>query len=78
VYTSKSRLGDGAGDYLVDHSIMFYVMDDNGQFVDYFGKSLSPEEITDKMYKYMTGTADETTHSDSSIGTLPMPTTVTR
>ncbi len=75
VYASKSKLGDGAGDYLVDHSIMFYLMDADGKFVDYFGKSLSPEDITDKIHKYMTGTADETTHSDSSIGTLPLPST---
>jgi protein SCO1/2 len=37
VYYSKPP--DTAEDYLVDHSIFFYLMDPNGQFVDCYGKS---------------------------------------
>jgi hypothetical protein len=28
VYCSKAKLGDGPNDYLVDHSILFYLVDD--------------------------------------------------
>ena len=38
-----------ADDYLIDHSIMFYLMDEQGNFVDYFGKSLAVEAIADKI-----------------------------
>jgi protein SCO1/2 len=38
-------------DYLVDHSIFFYFMDPNGQFVDAFGKDTKVEEVIDKVQK---------------------------
>lgn len=28
VYANKSKIGDKPGEYLIDHSIMFYLMDD--------------------------------------------------
>jgi protein SCO1/2 len=41
---------DGAQEnYLVDHSIFFYLMDRQGAFVDFFGKSLEAEEIAVKI-----------------------------
>jgi len=36
-------------DYLVDHSIFFYLMDKKGEFLEYFGKNLSAEEVAHKM-----------------------------
>eukprot|EP00286_Rhodomonas_abbreviata_P005747 CAMPEP_0181319700 /NCGR_PEP_ID=MMETSP1101-20121128/17719_1 /TAXON_ID=46948 /ORGANISM="Rhodomonas abbreviata, Strain Caron Lab Isolate" /LENGTH=306 /DNA_ID=CAMNT_0023427333 /DNA_START=9 /DNA_END=929 /DNA_ORIENTATION=- len=69
VYFNKAVLGSDPTEYLIDHSIMFYLMDPDGEFADYFGKSLTPDEIHDKITKYITGTADASTHSDSSIGT---------
>ena len=67
VYFTKARLSDKPDDYLIDHSIMFYLMDDQGNFVDYFGKSLAPEAIADKITKYVSGTADDSTHSPNSL-----------
>lgn len=61
------QVGDKPGDYLIDHSIMFYLMNDKGEYVDYFGKALTAEEITSKITSYMIGSADDDTHSDSSI-----------
>ncbi|EKX37764.1 hypothetical protein GUITHDRAFT_116071 [Guillardia theta CCMP2712] len=55
VYHSKSTLGNNPGDYLIDHSILFYMLDPQGNFVDYFGKSLSIEEIAMKIFKYVSG-----------------------
>lgn len=72
VYFTKARLSDKADDYLIDHSIMFYLMDDEGNFVDYFGKSLSTEAIAEKITKYVTGSADESTPSLNSLGVQPI------
>jgi len=73
VYFNKAVMGNDPTDYLIDHSIMFYLMDEDGEFTDYFGKALTPMEIHDKITKYVTNTADETTHSDSSIGSKDIP-----
>ncbi|KAH9820507.1 SCO1/SenC-domain-containing protein [Melampsora americana] len=40
-------------DYLVDHSIFFYLMAPNGNFVDAFGKIFSKDEVYLKVNKYM-------------------------
>ncbi|EFP91782.1 uncharacterized protein PGTG_17782 [Puccinia graminis f. sp. tritici CRL 75-36-700-3] len=41
-------------DYLVDHSIFFYLMAPNGNFVDAFGKIFSKDEVYTKVHSYMT------------------------
>ncbi|KAG0141751.1 hypothetical protein CROQUDRAFT_51267 [Cronartium quercuum f. sp. fusiforme G11] len=41
-------------DYLVDHSIFFYLMAPNGNFVDAFGKIFSKDEVYLKVKSYMT------------------------
>jgi len=68
VYYSKARMGTDPMDYLLDHSIMFYLVDGSGEFVDYFGKSLTAPDIFRRIKEYVTGTANDSTHSDSSIG----------
>lgn len=40
-------------DYLVDHSIFFYLMAPNGNFVDAFGKIFSKDEVYTKVKGYM-------------------------
>jgi protein SCO1 len=45
VYFSISPGGSAdGGDYLVDHSIFFYLLDPAGQFVDYYGQNKSADE----------------------------------
>lgn len=36
-------------DYLVDHSIFFYLMNPRGEFVDAYGKSHSSELVRDRV-----------------------------
>ncbi|KAG8986410.1 Cu-binding protein [Tulasnella sp. 427] len=38
-------------DYLVDHSIYFYLMDPKGEFVDAFGKATTAKEVKEKFDK---------------------------
>jgi len=52
VYFSKPTAEElKAGDYLIDHSIISYLVDPEGEFVEYFGKSLSAAEMEAKMSK---------------------------
>lgn len=41
------------GDYLLDHSIISYLVDPEGEFADYYGKSLSADEMHDRVSKLM-------------------------
>lgn len=45
--TSDELMGDT--DYLVDHSIFFYLLNPEGKFLDFFGKNLSADEVSLKM-----------------------------
>ena len=53
VYFSTPPGADPSGDYLVDHSIFFYLMDPDGKFVDAFGRSMGPEEATQKVLGFV-------------------------
>ena len=56
VYFTKPTEAEVArGDYLLDHSIISYLVDPEGNFVDYFGKSLSKDEMQTKMGKAIDG-----------------------
>jgi len=48
VYSSKAP-SDAENDYLVDHSIIMYLMDSQGKFLAYFGKDKTQEQITAKL-----------------------------
>lgn len=48
VYFSTPPDAKATDDYLVDHSIFFYLMDPLGQFVDAFGKATTPAEVEAK------------------------------
>ncbi|KAK1927487.1 h-sco1 [Papiliotrema laurentii] len=53
VYFSTPQNAKPTDDYLVDHSIFFYLMDPLGQFVDAFGKSTTAQEVSDKTKEAM-------------------------
>ena len=50
--SSSSGSGGSGGDvegYLVDHSIFFYLLDRDGEVMDYYGKNMTSEEIANKL-----------------------------
>ena len=51
VYFSTPRDAKATDDYLVDHSIFFYLMDPQGRFVDAFGKASSVEDVVARVQK---------------------------
>lgn len=53
VYFSTPPGADPTSDYLVDHSIFFYLMDPEGKFVDAFGKSSTKDEVLGKVLDYI-------------------------
>ena len=48
VYFSTPPNVKPGDDYIVDHSIYFYLMDPEGQFVDAFGKDRTAEEVVER------------------------------
>lgn len=53
VYFSTPPNAKATEDYLVDHSIFFYLMDPRGKFVDAFGRSMGPREVEAKVKGYL-------------------------
>ncbi|KAI0915435.1 hypothetical protein AcV5_003657 [Taiwanofungus camphoratus] len=51
VYFSTPPDAKPSDDYLVDHSIFFYFMDPNGQFVDAFGKASTVDDVVARVQK---------------------------
>ncbi|RKP23569.1 thioredoxin-like protein, partial [Syncephalis pseudoplumigaleata] len=69
VYYSKPPKVSNGEDYLVDHSIFFYLMDPRGQLVDFYGKDYSAEYVVNSVQQYMrdyeaTAAATATTNSE--------------
>ncbi|KAG0698007.1 SCO1/SenC-domain-containing protein [Suillus ampliporus] len=60
VYFSTPPNADPKGDYLVDHSIYVYLMDPNGQFVEAFGQSSTPDEVVERVKKEISEFEKET------------------
>lgn len=53
VYVSKADETED-GDYLVDHSIVVYFHDDQGELSDCFTQSMRPNDIAEKIVQRMT------------------------
>lgn len=51
VYFSTPPSAQPTDDYLVDHSIFFYLMDPQGRFVDAFGKASTMEDVVARVEK---------------------------
>ena len=52
VYVSKAEETED-GDYLVDHSIVVYFHDDEGELADCFTQSMRPKDIVEKIVDRM-------------------------
>jgi cytochrome oxidase Cu insertion factor (SCO1/SenC/PrrC family) len=48
-YNENIKSTSEGEDYLVDHSIIHYLINDRGEFVEFFGRNLSAEEIASKI-----------------------------
>jgi protein SCO1/2 len=42
-------------DYLVDHSIILYLMDTHGEFMHHFGNNLEEDELVERLKKEIGG-----------------------
>jgi protein SCO1/2 len=52
IYISKSDV-DKDGDYLVDHSIFFFLMDPENGFKDYYGRNATADDIVSGIRKHV-------------------------
>jgi len=44
---------DGSGDYLMDHSSIIYLMDDDGTFVDVFTSGVDPRDLASRLQDFL-------------------------
>ena len=51
VYYTKTN--DSPTDYLIDHSIIMYLIDPKGNFVTFFGKNYTTEQLAASIGKYV-------------------------
>lgn len=53
VHFKKIDSPDTAADYLMEHTSVLYLMDENGQFADAFTHASTPQEIADRLQRYL-------------------------
>lgn len=54
IYISRGEAyGGDANDYLVDHSIFFFLMSPTGEFVDYFGRNATADDVAVKLVQHV-------------------------
>ena len=52
---TSSETEDEEGDYLVDHSIVLYLVSPEGEFLDFFTQRMQVTDIVERIGDYMTG-----------------------
>lgn len=57
VYYSKTA--DSATDYLVDHSIITYLIDPQGAFVTFYGKNWEMDDLADSIARHVKSWAEQ-------------------
>ena len=68
-FSTPPELKPGEEDYLVDHSIYFYVMDPEGDFVECIGRQDTPESAADIVLQHVKDWKKE----KKPIDTTPLP-----
>ena len=52
-YVSNKASGATAEDYLMDHTLLIYLMDGEGKFVKHFTPEATPDQIADEIRKHL-------------------------
>ena len=66
VYYRKTGDEKAKKDYLVDHSIITYLVDPKGDFVTFYGKNTTASEVKESILNYMAAFDDEQAASGAS------------
>jgi protein SCO1/2 len=53
VYHSSNQTNEADSDYLVDHSIFYYLVDENNRFVQYYGQTVKPTDAFKSIREHM-------------------------
>lgn len=53
VYTSKVKPEGTEADYIMDHSALIYLIDREGNFIDFFPHTTNPAQIANKIRKHL-------------------------
>ena len=48
-----TKTDENSDDYLVDHSIIMYLINPKGEFVTFYGKNYSPAELSESIGQHM-------------------------
>lgn len=54
-----SKTADSADDYLVDHSIITYLIDPDGSFVTFYGKNWELQDLADSISRHVKTWAEQ-------------------
>ena len=49
----QKAAGSTPGEYLMDHTLLIYLMDGDGQYLTHFGPDATPEQIADEIRKHL-------------------------
>jgi protein SCO1 len=67
VYFQETEHQEGDNDYLVDHSVVMYLMSPEGEFVDFYTQKLTANELADKISTQLKSKLKESSSSSGGI-----------